>query len=72
MIDERRNIFAAIAQRRQFNVKSVQTIEEVRAEFPFLDEEFKIFVSGGDDSEIDLDGLIATDANYFALLQHAK
>ena len=72
MIDQRRNVFAALAQRRQLDVKDVETIEEVGAELPFLDEQLEVLVGGGDDAEIDLDGLVAADAHDLALLQDAQ
>jgi hypothetical protein len=41
----------AFAKRGQLNLENVQAVVEVRAETPFFDKLFKVFVGRGDCSE---------------------
>ena len=72
MGDELGEIFQAIAQRRKGQRKDVDAVEEVTAEFVISDVVFEVAVGGNDDADIDLDGLIATDALDFAFFEDAK
>src|SRR5664279_24847 len=71
VVHQQRNIFPAFAQRRNLDMKNIQTIEKVGAELALLDQLFQVLVGGGDHAEIDVDGLIAAYAHDLALLQHA-
>ena len=72
MGDELGEIFEAIAQRRQGQRENVDAVEEVTAEFVISDAVFEVAVSGHDDADTDLDGLIATDAFDFTFFEDAK
>ena len=70
--EQRRHVFAAIAQRGQLQVNDVQAVIQILAEAAFADEREQIDVGGGDDADIDLDLLGAAEAHEFALLNDAK
>src|SRR6202008_2162107 len=66
------NVTFTFAKRGQVNLENVQAIVEVRAEAPFLDKLFKVFVGRGDAAKIDVDRMSATDAGDFAFLKNAQ
>ena len=70
--DERRNIFAAFAQRWNVNRKNVETIVEVAAKAAGADFFGKIAIGGGDEADVYLHGVGAAEALEFALLQDAQ
>src|SRR5271157_1058513 len=70
VFNQNRDIALAIAQRRQLNLKNIQTVKEVWAEAAFFDELFEFLVGGGDAAEINLYGMRAADAGDFALLEY--
>src|SRR5271165_1185696 len=72
VLDQRRNVFAALAQGRKLDVKDIQPVEEVGSERAVFDHSFEIFVGGGDAAEVYFDNLIAADASDLALLQYAQ
>ena len=72
MIDQRGNVFAALAQRRDLDVENIQAVVKIRAKFPLLDQLLQVLVGRRDDAEIDLDGLIAAHAHNLALLQNTQ
>ena len=72
MGDELGEIFEAIAQMRKGQRENIDAVEEVTAEFVISDTVFEVAVGGNDDPDIDLDGLIATDALDFAFFEDAK
>ena len=57
MLDERRDLLAPLAQRRQLQRHDVQAVEEVLAEPALGDELLEVGVGGGDDADVDLDRL---------------
>ena len=72
MIDERRNLLAALAQRRQPQADDVEAVEEVLAEAPVGDERLEIGVGGGDDADVDLDRLRLAEAVDLVGLEEAE
>src|ERR1700730_6321834 len=72
MREERGNIFAAIAQRRQLQVNDIQAVIKIFAEAAFADQGEEFHVGSGDDAYVDLDLLGATEAHEFALLNYAE
>ena len=72
VVDQRRDIVAALAQRRQFDVEDIEPVEKVGAELALLDQLFQILVGGGDAAEVHLDDLVAAHARDLALLQNAQ
>ena len=72
MVHQRRNVLPAVAQRRQFDTEDVEAVEKVRTELTLFNQFFQILVGGGDASEVHFNGLVATDASEFALLQNPQ
>ena len=71
-LDEQRDIFFALAQRRQVEGDDVEAMEQIFAEAAFADEFAQIFVGGGEDADVDFDGFGAAEAHELALLDHAQ
>ena len=59
--DEKGNILLAIAQWRHGDADHVQAKKKIVAELSLTDEAFQIFVGGGDEADVRVQGLIATD-----------
>ena len=57
---------------RQVDLHDVEPVVEVFAELAFLGQPEQIAVGGGDDADVDLDGLRAADPLEPALLEHAQ
>src|SRR5438067_861490 len=72
MVDEQGNVFAAVAQGWQLDTEDVQPVIEIRAETAGLHQRFKALVGRRDGPEIDLDLLVAADADDLLLLEHAQ
>ena len=70
--EQRRHVFAAVAQRRQLQVNDVEAVIQIFAEAAFADEREQIDVGRGDDADIDFDLFGAAQAHKFALLDYAK
>ena len=69
---EEADVFSAFTQRRDVDADDIEPVKKVFAEFPLLDILFQIAIGGGDDADIRLHRLIATDAGVFPLLEHAE
>ncbi len=52
-IDQRRDVLAALAQRRHRQVNDVQAVEQILAERPFRDHVAQVAVGRGDDADVD-------------------
>jgi len=61
MTGENRNVGGAVAQRRDEERNDVEAIEKILAETAVQNFLFEIFVGGGNDANIDADGLIGAD-----------
>ena len=72
MLHEQRDVFPAIAQRRQLDLNDIQPIVEILAEAAVLDHLRQIGVGRGDDSHVHFDRLAVADALELALLQHPQ
>ena len=70
--DEERDVFLAVAQRRDKKRNDVETVEEVFAEVAAGDLFFEVFVGGGDDADIDVDGVGGADGEETLLVERAK
>ena len=68
MIDEQRNILAAFTQRRNLEPHDIQSIEEILAETTRCDFALEVARRGGDDPNVDLDGLGFSDGSNFLFL----
>ena len=71
-LGQRRNIFAALAQRWQHDRHRIQAIEQIVAKAPGFDFFVNLAVAGRDHSHVNAAGLVGTDAANLALLQHAQ
>ena len=70
MVAKERNVLAALAQRRNFQLDHIQSEVKIVAEFTFQYGFFQLFVGCGEDTHIHLDGLFAAEAAEFCVLQH--
>ena len=71
-LDERRNVFAPAAERRNVHRHDGQTEVQVFAELAALDLGLEVALGGGDDARFGCDRLVAADAPEFARLEHAQ
>ena len=72
MAHQRRNVGAALAQRRQPDRRDVEPVEQVLAEQALPDQLRQIAMRRGDDAHIDPDRRASADRGVFAFLQHAQ
>ena len=72
MLDEQRDVFLPLAQRRQMDRNDIQAIEQILAEGSFGHHLLQIAVGRGDDAHVDLGRVRVADALELALLQHAQ
>src|SRR6266852_2734807 len=72
MPSQDRNVFLAIAQRRNEEGNYVQAVEEILAEGAAGDFLFEIFICGGDDAHIYMESLIGADAFEALLFEDAE
>ena len=72
MLDQRRDVVGALAQRRQADGHDVQPVEQVLAEQSLRDQLAQVAMGGGDDPHIGLDRHAAADRHELARLQHAQ
>ena len=54
MLDQQRDVFLAIAQRRQLHRDDVQAVEQVLAKLALGNHFREVAVGGGDDAHVDL------------------
>ncbi len=71
MARQARNILTALAQRRKMDTNHVQAVEQVFAEFPFLNASFEVLVGGGDNAHIDFYRRVPAHAVELSVSQHA-
>ena len=69
---QQRNIFRALAQRRQMDREDVQSIVEIVTKLAIGDHLFQIAVSGSDQANVGLDQFIAAQTFKLLLLQNAQ
>ncbi len=72
MRGQRRDVFAALAQRREVNFDRVEAEEEVCAEAAVGDFFVEVGVGRGDDADVDPAGFRGADALHLAGLEHAQ
>src|SRR5215831_13239159 len=72
MRGQQRDVFGALAQRRQPQREDVQPVIEIAAEPSGLYIFHQIAIGGGDDPNVNADGVAAAEPLEFALLQHPK
>ncbi len=69
---DQRDVLGAFAQGRGLQAKNIQPVVQVLSETPAPDRVAQILMGGGDDPDVDGDGLGAAETKYLALLQHAQ
>ena len=69
---QRRNVFGALAQRRQTQPDHVEAVKKIFAKSTELDPVFEILMGRGDDAHIGAHRIVATDAVELAVTQHAQ
>src|SRR6266403_382542 len=69
MAREKRNIFAAFAQRGNLNGNDAEAVVEVLAEAAFRNLFLELLVGSGDDADVDVGFLGAADGADFAFLK---
>ena len=72
MLDQRRDVVAAFAQRRQLDRDDVESVEEILLELPVRDQLPQVAVGGGDHPDVDLFGALGAERLELALLQDAQ
>jgi hypothetical protein len=60
-VREERDLLAPIAERRQRDGEDAEPVEEVLAEGAGADQLLEVAVGGGDEPDIDRDGLVGAD-----------
>ena len=71
-LDEERDVFLAIAERRHEEGDDVEAVEEVFAEVAAGDLFFEILVGRGDDSDVDVDGVRCSDGEEALFVECAQ
>jgi hypothetical protein len=71
-LDQKWNVFLAIAQRRQGQTHNVEPVKKVFAETSRCDFLLQVAVRRGHDANVDLDALQRTQRAQFLFLQHAE
>src|SRR5262245_59550428 len=69
---QQRDVFAAFAQRGQFDVYDVQAIEQVFAQFAALHGFERVFVGGRQDAHVHGDLFRAAEPPHLAVFEHAQ
>ena len=72
VLDQRRNLLAALAQRRQRQAHDVEAVEQVVAEPAVGDQAFDAGVGRGDDADVDLDRLRLAERVDLVRLEEAQ
>jgi len=72
MIRQRHDVRLAFAEGWDENREHVQPVIKIVAELVFRDRFFQVLVRGGDQPDVDADGLHAPEALEFARLQHPE
>ena len=70
--DQRRNIVAPLAQRRQHQGKNIDAMKQILPEFLLAHARFQIAMRRHHDANVHRDRLIAADALDFAFFEHAQ
>ena len=69
---KRQNIVAPLAERRKANVEDVQTVIEIRTEFPLRHRIVQIAIGGGDDANVNANRPRPAQSQELTLLEHAQ
>src|SRR6266850_7140057 len=72
VLDQQRNVFSALPQRRHLNRKNVEPVKQVAPENARRDGSFQITVRSSNHPNIASDGSSSTNTPKFMLLQNAQ
>ena len=72
MIDEHRDLFAPLPQRRDADLDDVQAVVEVFTELMRPHGRLEVAIGGGDEPHVGADGLLAAHARELAVLEHVQ
>ena len=72
VLDQQRNVFAPVAQRRQIDVDDVEPVVEILAEFLFLHHLAQVRIGGRENPHVDLHDFVRAERREFLLLNHAQ
>src|SRR5689334_4824577 len=72
MVEQKRDILLAVAQRRERNADNVEAVIEVLAKPVFLNQSSKVGVGCGEDPYVDSDSLRASQAHELAFLDNPQ
>ena len=72
LLDEQRDVFAPLLQRRNAYDDDAQAVEEILPESLLGDGAIEIDIRGGDDARVGVNRAIAADRTDLAVLQHAQ
>ena len=72
MLGQRQRVLGTLAQGRRLERHHVQAVKQIAAEIALLHGLFQIAIGGGQQPDIQLNGLGSAHAFHLALLQHAQ
>ncbi len=72
VVEQQRDIFAALTQRRQAQLCDVQTVRQVFAKPPGAGLFEQVGLGGGNDAQVHMDTLVGAQPLQFLLLQHPQ
>src|SRR5438132_7966471 len=72
VLSEQRDVFFAVAQRRQVHDENRQSIEKIFAQPAFTDCGPWILICSRDNSDVEFKFLFAAEAPYFSIFKHAQ
>ena len=72
VVDQRRDLVAALAQRPERQADDVEAIEQILAESAVPDQAFEIGIGRGDDADVDGEGRRLAERTDFAGLEEAE
>ena len=72
VLDQQRNVFAPVAQRRQIDVDDVEPVVEILAEFLFFHHLAQVGIGGRQNPHVHLHHFVRAERREFLLLNHAQ
>jgi len=69
---QRFDVFRSLAQRRESDLKTIDSIQQIRPEHAVVDHRIEITVRGGNDTHVDFDFSHTTDAEESSRLDRAQ
>ena len=72
VICQKRNVFCALCQSRNFQADNVEAVIEIFAEFPARHRFWQVTVSGRNNPHVDINIAVTAQRAHFTLLQHAQ